>query len=187
MLLVKINNIFEDTFNELKKNYDCNYISYRFQFNQYKLEFATDPEWTDVYINQKLINNCALMRVGLQKLASSKTSSGILRWNDVLPISKKEKNTNEFRSEFNICNGISFGRKIFGASDYFGMASDKKNYDFPRDIIINSVRVRQLMDKLFYASAVVLFYDFILKNPQSSSPTNDLALKKDSEIAQLIG
>lgn len=133
----------------------------------------------DLYLNKSLISNCPLIRVGQDKIALSKSSNVILRWNDVLPISKEEKNTNGLRSEFNICNGISFGRKIFGASDYFGMATDKKNYDFSRNIIINSVRVRQLMDKLFCATSIALFYDVILKNLEYSSPISVLALRKD--------
>lgn len=154
-----VGNIFKETCNELRDSFECSYVSYLYQYKHFKLSLVTHSDWMDLYLNQSLISNCSLIRVGLEKIASSKTKNVILRWNDVLPISKAEKNTNGLRAEFNICNGISFGRKIFGASDYFGMATDRKNYDFPRDIIINSVKVRQLMDKLFYASAVVLFYD----------------------------
>ena len=177
--LPNIENIFKETCDELKNSFDCNYVFYQYQYKNFKLSFVTHTEWMDLYINNSLINNCSLIRVGLQKIASSKTNNVILRWNDVTPISKKEKNTNGLRDEFNICNGISFGRKIFGASDYFGMAADKRNFDFPRNIIINSFRVRQLVDKLFCASATALFYDFTLKSLQYSSPINTLALKND--------
>lgn len=67
--------------------------------------------WMDAYINKSLIDSCPLIRIGLQKMEASKTSNVVLRWNDVLPISSNEKNTVGIRNEFNICNGISFGRK----------------------------------------------------------------------------
>jgi len=171
-----VNNMFQDTFNELKKEFDCNYIYYQYQYRDFKLTFATHQEWSDVYINQSLIKHCSLIRIGLHKIALSKTSSVVLRWNDVSPISKQEKNTLGIRTEFNICNGISFGRKTFGVSDYFGLASDAKNFDFPRNIILNSKKVGYLMDNLFRAASIKLLYNFINTNNSKSINTKLLML-----------
>ena len=129
----------------------------------------------NIYVTDSLHENCSLLRVGLQKVIASTTSSVILRWNDVLSISKEERNTAGIRSEFNICNGISFGRKILGVSDCFGLAADIKNHDFPRQILLNSFFVRSLMDDLFRASTFKLISDHII----NSTPHN---MKQNKEI-----
>ncbi|KTC83732.1 hypothetical protein [Legionella brunensis] len=154
--------IFENTFNELNNEFECGYISYMYQYNSYKLAFVTHSEWMDLYINNGLNKDCSLIRVGLEKISLSKSKNVILRWNDVQSITNKEKDTAGIRGEFNICNGISFGRKILGASDYFGLAADFHYFDFPRNILSNSKRIRKIMDDLFRASTLKLFYDSIL-------------------------
>lgn len=156
-----IEDVFYAAFHELKENFFCTYVSYLYQYKNFKLNFVTHQDWLELYINRSMNKKCPLIRVGLEKIASSRTSSVLLRWNDVLPITKEEKNTVGIRSEFNICNGISFGRQIFGVSDYFGLASDGKNYDFPKHIISNARQIRIIMDNLFKASTVKLFYDSI--------------------------
>lgn len=156
-----INSVFEDVFNELKRQFECNYISYMYQYNDYKLAFVTHRDWMDLYINNSLSKHCSLIRVGLEKISLSSSKSVILRWNDVQSINRDERNTTGIRSEFNICNGISFGRKILGASDYFGMAADAKNFDFPRMILLNSKVLKNAMNELFQASTMKLFYDTI--------------------------
>ena len=146
-------NIFTKTFDELNQKFDCNYLFYQYQHLNFKLTFATHSEWMNVYVNKSMISNCPLVRVGLQRL-SSPLSSVILRWNDVLPISKEEKNTIGIRGDFNICNGISFGRRRFGATEYFGLASDIKHLDFARKITLNSFYVKSMMDCLCQAATI---------------------------------
>lgn len=157
-----INKTFESAFNKLKNDFECNYISYIYQCDKYKLAFVTHYEWMDLYINSDLNKSCSLIRVGLEKISLSKSKSVVLRWNDVQPTTKKERQVNGIRTEFNICNGISFGRKIFSASDYFGLAADIHNLDFPRKVIFSSKGIRKIMNDLFLASTVMFFYDSII-------------------------
>lgn len=159
--LLNVELVFKETYEELETLFECSYVSYFYQHQDYKLSLVTNTDWMNIYVNDNLMNNCSLIRVGLEKIESSKSRNVILRWNDISPNSKLERKTNGIRSEFNICNGISFGRNILGISDYFGMASDSKNYDFPRTIILNSQKIRCLMNKLFEAASTKLFYDFV--------------------------
>lgn len=147
--LDNINNTFFNLYNEIENSFECTYLFYKFELNNYKFIFSSNMEWINLYVNQSLINQCPLFRVGAQKIQSSKTKNVMLRWNDVKPISKDERNIVGLRNEFNICNGISLGREIGFSSDCLGLAADRMNLDFPRQIISNSLAIRKIMDKMF--------------------------------------
>lgn len=161
--------VFKNIFYELQIKFDCEYLFYHYEYANFKLVLSTQPEWMDAYVNGSLIQNCPLIRVGLQKLDASRSSSVLLRWNDVASISREEKNTVGIRNEFNICNGISFGRRLYGVSEYFGLASNAKNYDFPLQITLRSMYIRSLMNKLSYASTIRSFFHHALQLPFSLS------------------
>ena len=164
--------LFERVFCDLKKKFDCTYMFYQYSYHDFKLSFSTNTEWMDEYVGHLLIDKCPLIRMGLQKISSSKTSAILLRWNDILPISKDEKNTVGIRAEFNICNGISFARKLFSSTEYFGMAADAKHNHFSRNIILDSQYVKELMNQLRCASINNLMYSSMLDFGQSCPKSN---------------
>jgi len=159
-----INKTFSDLYREIESTFECTYLFYKCELQGYEFIFASNMEWMDLYVNQSLIKQCPLFRVGVKKIQTSKTKSVMLRWNDVKPISRDERNIVGLRNEFNICNGISLGRQIGKASDYLGLAADRLNFNFPSQIIRDSLKIREIMNKLFNNSLASMLISQVQQN-----------------------
>lgn len=130
---------FNDIYSALERLLSCTYLFYMFENTDIskRITFSTNLEWQSVYVNDNLIINCPLLYVGRNQMERSKSKSTILRWNDVTPSSKAQKNVMGIRDEFNIANGISFAREYLGIREMVGIASDVRNDGFSRDVILH--------------------------------------------------
>lgn len=164
MFTYRINESFLKCFNFLKDSFECNYLFYQLQLHSYKITLSTHLDWMDVYVNNLLIKNCPIVRIGVNKLARKTNNFCIVRWNDVHAISASEKNTVGIRTEFNICNGLSLGRKSDDVYEYFGLATDTKNYGFSRELLSGMNLIKSIMNQLRYHAVIDVIQNFNLVN-----------------------
>lgn len=131
--------LFLDIFASLQKLIDCTYLFYMFENKNIskRITFSNNQEWQSIYVNDNLIIHCPLLYVGRQQINTSKSKSTILRWNDVVPESRHQRNVMGVRSEFNIANGISFAKEFNQVREMVGIAADVRNYTFTQDVILH--------------------------------------------------
>lgn len=94
-------------------------------------------EWQQHYAYDGLINYCPLLYATRKQLLSSPTKSVIVPWNAVIPANRLQRNVVGAREDFNIANGVAFSKEFPGAREMWGIAADKRNYDFYMTVSLN--------------------------------------------------
>ncbi|RLV57899.1 hypothetical protein D5018_20155 [Parashewanella curva] len=135
------NDTFEQIYQDLAYNYGCTYMSYVYEHQSSRVTHSTHPEWNSIYFGDKLLDRCGLFRVGKQFMKLNGYNETVFRWNDVNTISKDEFEINGIRTEFNIHNGLSFGKTFFGSKEFLGLATDKHHTDFPMLLVHNKAEM----------------------------------------------
>lgn len=140
---------FEKVFAVLKSNLDCSYMFYMYEETTIskRISYSTNKEWQQHYAYDGLINYCPLLHFTRKQLLNSKTKSVMVPWNFVTPNNRLQRNVVGAREDFNIANGVAFSKEFTGAREMWGIASDKKYYDFHVVVhlnmhIINMCRMR---------------------------------------------
>ena len=156
--------IFKGSYEKLHAQIKCTYLFYQLEIYSCKVTYSTHSEWMDMYINKSLMQKCPILRGGVSKMNRSKDNSVLLRWNDVIPSNSDEKKTNGLRAEFNICNGMSYGKKWKNATEYLGIATKKDNIHFTREIILNPSLVRTELQLLRNAACFEIIKCMVTNN-----------------------
>lgn len=133
LLFSDIANIaFYQLFKELQKQYDCTYMFFSYEkldISQ-RIIFQTDPEWQNYFIDENLISNCPLFRLGREKLKKRKNELLVLPWDFIKPENRLEANVANLRKERKIDHGISIAREYKQIREIFAVASEPNNRNF---------------------------------------------------------
>lgn len=137
-------------FKTLENLVEATYLFYMFENKDIskRITFSTNQDWQAIYVNDNLLVNCPLLFVGRHQMNTSKSKSTILRWNDVNPENRLQRNVMGARSEFNIANGISFAKEFYNIREMIGIGADIKNTGFTRDLILNMPTITELLFQL---------------------------------------
>ncbi len=133
----QFNDTFEQIYQDLAYNYGCTYMSYVYEQPGVRVTHASNKEWNGLYFGEKLLDKCGLFRIGKHFMQQSGCNETVFRWNDVQTVNDNEHEINGIRTEFNIHNGLSFGKTFFGTKEFLGLATDKYHTDFPRLLVMN--------------------------------------------------
>ncbi|MBM7071960.1 hypothetical protein JQC92_07900 [Shewanella sp. 202IG2-18] len=146
--IINIAETFEQIFAELEYEFGCSYMFYLYEYGDRKITHSSNPNWYDVYVKDKLIDHCPLLRAGHDRFERNHEKSVIVRWNDIYCTSKEETNVVGIRNEFKICHGISFGRSCGNFKEYLGLATDSTNASFPSLLIMNKTIIDSYLQRL---------------------------------------
>ncbi len=127
----KINENFDDIYQELNREFDCTYLFYLYEFGDQRIALSSNQDWYNLYFNDGLIEHCPLLRLGHRKFEKPFRAKAIVQWNKVKSLTSEEKNVVGIRNEFKICHGISFGHSFGNFKEYIGLATDESNRHFP--------------------------------------------------------
>ncbi len=137
------------------KSIGCTYMSYALEgANNKRYHFYTNAEWQNSYIKTGLVNQCPLIRYARQRRPL------IIRWNDIQPSNKIEKNVIGIRGEHNLGNGIGMTHWFFNMNEHIAFASELTNKDFPIDLIIDIETVKRII----FAIRKIALESMIMKN-----------------------
>lgn len=99
-------------------------LSYALEINNGKrIHYYSNPDWQEIFIKEKLINHCPLLKFGRE------SSTSILDWNMLFSsLNKKQRRVMDARRAMNIGNGIGAKQSIYNFLEMVTFASDCENY-----------------------------------------------------------
>jgi hypothetical protein len=128
-----------DEFIKLKKSIGATYLFYSYldTITNKTAMFFSNEEWQYQMVNNRLVFDCPLIKLGFNLFSDPRNTSFCTLWNYVKPTDKKEINVTGIRQELNIANGFTFSQQYKGLREGVSLGGDIKDERFYTQFILN--------------------------------------------------